>query len=100
MRSCTCWEKPPGINNILAIWALSSKLSPNGRINKHKARICAHDGIQKYGVNYWEKYSPTVNWISDQFLMIVAQSLKLDTKVINFVLAFTQAELHINIFII
>ena len=55
-----CWEKPPDVKAILAIWAFKRKRFPAGRINKHKARLCAHGGMQKYGVNYWETYSPTV----------------------------------------
>ena len=73
---------------ILAIWYFKRKRFPDGRIHKHKARLCAHVGMQQYGVNYWETYSPTVNWISVRFLMIVSQVLELDTQAIDFVLAF------------
>eukprot|EP00957_Ditylum_brightwellii_P120948 9224595-Ditylum_brightwellii.AAC.1 len=24
----------------------------------HKARLCAHEGMQKWGVDFWETYSP------------------------------------------
>ena len=51
--------------------------------------------MQQYGVNYWETYSPTVNWISVHFLMIVAQVIELDTQVIDFVLAFPHAKLEV-----
>ena len=61
-------------------------------------RLCAHGGMQQYGVNYWEPYSPTVNCISVRFLMIVAELLKLYTKAIGFVLAFPQADLDVNIY--
>ena len=79
------WEKPPDVKAILAIWDFKQKRFPYGRINKHKARICAHGGMQKYGVNYWETYSPTVNWISVRFLMILSQVFELDTQAIDFV---------------
>ena len=92
------WEKPPDVKAILAIWAFKRKRFPDGRIYKHKARLCAHGVIQKYGVNYWETYSPTVNWISVRFLMIVAQVLELYTQAIDFVLAFTQAELEVPVY--
>ena len=71
---------------ILAIWDFKRKRFPDGSINKHNARIFAHGGMQQYGVNYWETYSPTVNWISVLFLMIVAKILDLDTQAIYFVL--------------
>ena len=54
--------------------------------------------MQQYGVNYWGTYSPTVNWISVRFLMIVAQVLELDTQAIDFVLAFPEAELEVHIY--
>ena len=54
--------------------------------------------MQQYGGNYWEKYSQTVTLISVQFLMIVAQILKLDTKAIVFVLAFPQADLDVLVY--
>jgi hypothetical protein len=54
--------------------------------------------MQTWGVNYWETYSPTVNWISVRFLLIVAEILKLDTRAIDFVLAFPQAELDVPVY--
>ena len=46
------WEKPPDVKAIWAIWAFKQKRFPDGCINKHKARLCAHGGMQQYGVNY------------------------------------------------
>ena len=45
------WEMPSGVNTILAIWEFKRKRFPDGRINKHKARLCAHGGMQQYGIN-------------------------------------------------
>ena len=92
------WEKPPDVKAILDIWSFKQKRFPDGRINKHNARLCAHGAMQQYGVNYWETYSPTVNWISVRFLMIVAQVLELDTQAIDFVLEFPQAELEVPVY--
>ena len=92
------WENPPDVKAILAIWDFKRKRFPDGHINKQKAQLCAHSGMQKYGVNYWETYSPTVNWISVHFLMIVAQVLELDTQAIDFVLEFPQAELEVPVY--
>ena len=92
------WEKPPDVKSILAIWDFKRKRFPDGSINKHKARLCAHGGIQQYGVNYWKTYSPTVDWISARFLMIVAQVLEIDTQAIYLVSEFPQAELEVPIY--
>ena len=82
----------------MAIWSFKRKRFPDGRLNKHKARLCAHGGMQTWGVNYWETYAPTVNWISVRFLMTVAEILKLDTRAIDFVLAFPQADLDVPVY--
>ena len=48
------WEKPPDVKAILAIWDFKRKWFPDGRINKQKARLRAHGGMQQHGVNYCE----------------------------------------------
>lgn len=45
---------PIGIKTIMAIWSFKRKRFPDGRIMKHKARLCAHRGMQTWGENYWE----------------------------------------------
>ena len=48
-----CWDKPPGVKTILSIWDFRRKRFPDIRINKHKAQICAHYGMQQYEIKYW-----------------------------------------------
>eukprot|EP00957_Ditylum_brightwellii_P131036 9995043-Ditylum_brightwellii.AAC.1 len=54
--------------------------------------------MQQWGMDFWETYSPVVNWIAVQILLAVASIHELLTKCIDFVLAFPQAELDINVF--
>ena len=91
-------EIPKGTKTIMSIWSFKRKRFPDGQLNKHKARLCAHGGMQTWGVNYWETYSPTVNWISVRFLLIVAEILNLNTRAIDFVLAFPQADLDVPVY--
>ena len=51
------------LSTILEIWSFRSKMFPNGRLLKHKVRLCFHGVIHKLGVNYWETYAPVVIWI-------------------------------------
>ena len=37
---------------IKAIWSFKRKRRPDESLLKHKARLCAHGGIQQYGENY------------------------------------------------
>ena len=54
--------------------------------------------MQQWGINYWETYASVVNWISVQFLLILSQIAGLDTRAINFVLAFLQAKLDVPVY--
>jgi hypothetical protein len=53
--------------------------------------------MQQWGTNYWEIYSPVVNMVSVCLILLLAQLYKLDSKAIDFVLAFPQAELDVDI---
>ena len=37
---------------ILSIWYLKRKRFPDGRLIKHKARLCVNVGMQQLGVRY------------------------------------------------
>jgi len=89
---------PKGAKTILSVWAFKRKRLPDGTILKHKARLNAHGGMHRWGIDYWETYAPVVNWISVRLLMVLAIIHKLDTKSIDFVLAFPQADLDRDVF--
>ena len=86
------------MKTIQAIWSFKRKSFPDDRLNKHKARLCAHSGMQQWGVNYWETYAPVVNWISVQFLLILSELAGLESRKIDFVLASPQADLDVPVY--
>ena len=89
---------PPETKVIQAIWSFKRKRFPDGTLNKYKARLCAHGGMQQWGVNYWETYAPVVNWISVRFLLILGEIAGLESRAIDFVLAFPQADLDVPVY--
>ena len=89
---------PPGTKTIMGIWSFKRKRYPDGSLNKHKARLCAHGGQQTWGQDYWDTYAPVVTWASVRLLLIVAKLHKLESKSIDFVLAFPQADLDVPVF--
>ena len=91
-------DLPAGSKTILNVWAFKRKRHPDGTIYKHKARLNAHGGMQRWGVDYWETYAPVVNWISVRLMLILTVVHKLETKSIDFVQAFPQAELKRNVY--
>ena len=85
---------PKGAKTILSVWAFKRKRLPDGTILKHKARLNAHGGMQRWGIDYYETYAPVVNWISVRILLALSIIHKLESKSIDFVLAFPQADLE------
>ena len=65
---------------------------------KYKARLCVNGEIKQWRVNYWENYVPVVNWISVWYLLDIASIHKFPSRSIDFVLAFPQAELDVDVF--
>ena len=68
-----------------------------GEIYKHKARLNIYGGKQTYGENYWQTYSPVVNWFSVQLVLILSIILSWHTRQIDFVLAFPQADVECDL---
>ena len=54
--------------------------------------------MQQWGVNYWETYAPVVNWISIRTLLAISNIHGLPSRSIDFVLAFLQADLDLDVF--
>ena len=90
---------PQGHKTILAIWSFKRKRFPDGRVMKHKARLCAHGGMQQWGVDYWETYTPVVNWLCVRALLILSVVHKYHSRSIDFLLAFPQAKLEEDVFV-
>ena len=72
------------ICSILDIWLFKRKRFPDGILLKHKSILCAHGGIQKWGVNYWENYAPVVSWICVHNLLVTTKTNKLKSHSIAF----------------
>eukprot|EP00957_Ditylum_brightwellii_P150166 11435293-Ditylum_brightwellii.AAC.1 len=52
------------VKTIISIWSFKRKHFLSGELMKHKARLCTHGGMQQWGIDFWETYSPVVNWIT------------------------------------
>jgi hypothetical protein len=84
-------------NLICAIWSFKCKRAPNRQIIKHKARLCAHGGMQIQGEHFWETYSPMVQMMMAHFMLVLSLLLVLPTRSIDFMLVFTQAPIDIEL---
>ena len=77
---------------IDSIWAFKRKRFPDGAIKKLKARFNVRGDIQKESVDYFDTYSPVVQWTTVRLLLIASIVLNLETKQVDFTLAFVQAK--------
>jgi hypothetical protein len=83
------------IQTIKAIWSFKCKRAPDGTVTKQKARLCAHGGMQVEGVHFWDTYSPVIQMITVCLLLVLSLLLGLQSRSIDFTLAFTQAPIDV-----
>ena len=86
------------IKTILSIWYFKRNILPEGRLMKHTYRLCSHRGMQQWGIDYWETYAPVVSLISVRSLLIIAIIHEFSKTSIEFVLAFTQDDIDVDVF--
>jgi hypothetical protein len=84
---------------LSAVWSMKPKRRILTRqIYKWKARLNCHGGQQEHGINFWETYSPVVNWYSIRLFLIISIMKGWETRQIDFVLAFPQADVECDIY--
>ena len=93
-------ETIPGGTKVLdSVWSMKRKRDILTRkIIKWKARLNVHGGQQEQGVNYFETYSPVVNWFSIRLLFFMALLNNWHTRQIDFVLAYPQADIECEMY--
>ena len=88
-------QVPKGKNILPAVWAMRRKRDLiTGKILKYKARFNVHGGKQIYGLDYFETYSPVATWVVIRFILILSITLKWNSKQIDFIMAFPQADIE------
>eukprot|EP00957_Ditylum_brightwellii_P149587 11390902-Ditylum_brightwellii.AAC.1 len=78
---------------LMLIWLFMRKSHTDGSFSKHKARLCCYGGQQQWDVNFYETYAPVVGWASVRSMLIIPKLYNLNTRSIDFVLAYPQAEI-------
>jgi hypothetical protein len=68
------------------------------QVYKHKARLNVHGGKQAYGKNYFEMYAPVVTWFSIRLLLVLSILNNWHTRQVDFVLAYTQADIEFDMY--
>lgn len=81
-------ERPKGKKVLTSRWVFVRKRDAHGNYVRHRARITIKGCQQRYGVNFWETYSPVVAQEAVKFILLLALHLGLSCRHVDFVTAF------------
>jgi len=84
---------PAGTCLLNAIWSYHHKCKPDGNLSKYKSRICVDGSKQQYSIDYWNTYTPVVQWSTVCLMFIISTIFRLASRKINYTQAFPQAAL-------
>jgi Reverse transcriptase (RNA-dependent DNA polymerase) len=86
-------QVPVGIKVLPSVWGMKRKRRIATReVYKWKARLNVRGHMQKYGVHYWETYSPIVRWTTIRLCLVLALVHGWSTRQLDFVQAYPQAK--------
>ena len=73
LRKIEAWEVvkiQPGVKPIQSTWAFWCKRYPDGSVKKFKARFCVMGNRKTHGVDFFETWSPVVQWSTVRLVLI------------------------------
>lgn len=92
-------EVPSNTKVLDAVWSMKRKRDIlTQEVYKWKARLNVHGGQQQYGVNYYDTYSPVVQWQSIRLFLEMALLNKWHTRQIDFITAYPQADIEFDLY--
>jgi hypothetical protein len=72
---------PKGVKVLDSVWSMKRKRDiKTQKVYKHKARLNVHVGQQKIAVNFFETFSPVVNWFSVHLIFTLSLLSGWNTK--------------------
>ena len=80
------------MNVLPSTWAFM--INPDGLVNKFKAWFCVCGDCQKEGIDYFEMWSPVVEWTCTIMILVAKQHIVAAQA--NVIAAFVHAELATN----
>ena len=84
---------------LKSMWAFRKKRLPDGSLSKFKARFCVRGDMQVEGEDYFESYAPVVQWSTVRLMLILSMVYGMDTRQVDYVNAFAQADLEEEVYI-
>ena len=84
---------------ISSVWAFEVKHFTDGSVKKIKARLCAQEFEQVEGRDYFETFSPMVQWLTVQLILIMTILFDLENQQIDYTAAFVQALIETDVYV-
>ena len=84
-------ERTSDMNVLPYTWAFKLKRFPDGSAKKFKGRFCACGDKQIQGIDFFETYSPVVQWTTIRLMLILECVLGLVSKQGDVTCAFLHA---------
>ena len=79
------------VNVMGCTWVLKKKRNKDGSIAEYKARLVAQGFTQRYGVDYFDTYSPTLRFKSLNIVLSMVASMDYELRQMDVVSAFLHA---------
>eukprot|EP00253_Pinus_taeda_P012136 PITA_12136 len=89
---------PKGRKLVRCKWVYRTKYGPDGKVDKHKARLFAKGFSQVEGIDYTETFSPVAKMNSIRLVLSLAASLKWEVHQMYVKSAFLHGDLHEEIY--
>jgi hypothetical protein len=90
---------PEGATLLSSVWQMKRKRKPStGEISKYKARMNVDGSQMIKGLHYDETYAPVVQWSTIRFYISLAILSNWHTRKLDFVLAYTQADIERDLY--
>ncbi len=99
MEVLTKEKCPAGIKPLKSIYVLTKKLTPDGSIEKYKARRVVQGFHQVLGKDFFETFSPVVGFDTIRLVIKLAVEKKWDMRTIDFTQAYLNAPLRETIYV-
>ena len=95
-KTWTNVQRPAGKNIVGSKWVFRIKRKADGAIEKYKARLVARGFTQKFGIDYFDTFSPVARLASFRYILAIAARNDWDIDTFDFNGAYLNGELDPN----